>query len=297
MCYRDDMSEIWLVCRYIQPKWPCGLHPDYITLQECTPNFMNSQYETKNRRYFYGTVLRNPVHRFLSEFRHIQRGASWEAAAPLCKGKLLMSQIPQCYQGKFWHDLTIEKFMSCPYNLALNRQTWMLSNISAIDCDFKTVLSNSHTRKKLLHIAKKNLESIAYFGMLEYPLQSQFIFEKTFDLTFDQPFQQWDTGFTIEFLKSYKLSDSILNKIKELNSLDVALYHYAKSIFFRKYNFFVAKYGKPHYKHPASEGKFAKVNVDKDRLKKNLPKSPVKEEILRKRREKERAKMLADGIL
>ena len=50
MCYRDDIPEIWLVCRYIQPKWPCGLHPDFATLHDCTPQFMENLYGHRTRR-------------------------------------------------------------------------------------------------------------------------------------------------------------------------------------------------------------------------------------------------------
>lgn len=287
MCYRKDVREIWLVCRYIQPKWPCGLHPDFATLRECTPKLFNTKYENRKRRYFYGTILRNPLHRFLSEFRHIQRGASWEAASSLCRGRLLIEQIPACFAGKFWHNLTIEKFISCPYNLAINRQTWMLSNISAIDCDFKKILQKPNLEQKLLNIAKRNIRNIAYFGLLEYPQESQFIFEKTFSMKFKEPFQLWDTGFANEYIKTFKQSDEMLERLQALNSLDVKLYKYAKQIFFERYNYFARKYGIPKYHNLSVTGKFSMGDVRLERIKQNLPRSLRKEEVLRQKREKD----------
>lgn len=38
-------------------------------------------------RYFYITFLRDPVHRYLSEFRHVRRGATWKTARLLCQGR------------------------------------------------------------------------------------------------------------------------------------------------------------------------------------------------------------------
>ena len=268
MCYRKNSPEIWLVCRYIKPKWPCGLHPDLETLRECTPHFIDLRDKHRNRRFFYGTVIRDPVFRFLSEFRHMQRGASWEAAASLCRGELLMEQTESCFEGKSWKDLTFEKFISCPTNLAINRQTWMLSNISEVGCDFKEVLTDTQSRKKLLSIAKRNLESMAYFGILEYPRESQFIFEKTFNVRFREPFQLWDTGFAAEYVKSFNQSAKTLKKVKQLNLLDVKLYKYAKTLFFERYQYFVQKFGAPRYKKASTNGRFAMRETLIERVKK-----------------------------
>ena len=38
-------------------------------------------------RYYYITYLRDPVHRFLSEFRHVRRGATWRNARLFCGGR------------------------------------------------------------------------------------------------------------------------------------------------------------------------------------------------------------------
>ena len=103
-----------------------------------------------------------------------------------------MNEIPQCFEGKLWSNLTIDKFIDCPYNLAINRQTWMLSNISAVTCEFGEMMSDPSFRRSLLAIAKKNVVSLAYFGLLEYPMESQFVFEKTFGMEFIEPFQKWE---------------------------------------------------------------------------------------------------------
>lgn len=68
--------------------WKCGLHADWTELNNCVDEAMD---ETEGiassvgggsiqRRYFYITILRNPVLRFLSEWRHVQRGATWKSS-------------------------------------------------------------------------------------------------------------------------------------------------------------------------------------------------------------------------
>ena len=217
----------------------------------------------------------------------MQRGASWEAAASLCNGQLLMNQIPSCFDGKMWNNLTIEKFTSCPFNLAINRQTWMMSNISKVSCNFKAIMLNAKKRKLLLSIAKKNINAISYFAILEYPAESQFIFEKTYNLKFIESFQQWDTGFAVEYLKSIPPSEEMIKKIIKLNSLDFALYRYAKSVFFKRYNYFVQKYGIPPKLKPKKKSRFSMGKGKLERIKKNLPRSKLKENMLKEKREKE----------
>uniref|UniRef100_T2M762 Heparan-sulfate 6-O-sulfotransferase n=1 Tax=Hydra vulgaris TaxID=6087 RepID=T2M762_HYDVU len=281
MCYRKEKNEIWLICRYIQPKWPCGLHPDLATMKKCAPNFMNSVYGSRPRRFLYATLLRDPIHRFISEFRHIQRGASWDSAASLCQGKNLASQVTSCFKGSLWLNLTIEKFLSCSQNLGFNRQTWMLSNISEVSCNPAEILYNENLNNKLLSIAKENLVSMAYFGILEYPTESQFVFEKTFHVEFKEPFWNWNTSYAMEYLKYFNISLKIQEKINFVNNLDIKLYNFAKQILFQRYSYFVAKYGMPAYKNSFVNESFQFNLVKILKMKKNLPKSKSKEEQLR----------------
>eukprot|EP00111_Clytia_hemisphaerica_P015561 TCONS_00045936-protein len=294
MCYRSvESKEIWLVCRYIQPKWPCGLHPDYASLATCTPDFIRKKHGQKNYRFLYGTLLREPVDRYLSEFRHRQRGASWEGSAINCKGKSFEGQNPRCYDGEIWLDLTLEKFLACPHNLAANRQTWMLSNVSDISCSVKSLMTKVNYQQRLLSIAKQTISEIAFFGLLEYPRESQFVFEKTFGLEFDEPFQLWDTGFAKVYIDG--VNKELIEKVKKKNSLDVELYKFAKLVFFERYHYFVTLYGHPKFRAPSSESRFTLKDKKKRRLKENLPKSKAKQETLKRRIKAERARQAEEN--
>ena len=51
-------------------------------------------------RLLYITLLRDPVQRYLSEWRHVQRGATWLAANLRCNGRsATLEEVPFCFTG------------------------------------------------------------------------------------------------------------------------------------------------------------------------------------------------------
>lgn len=80
------------------------------------------QYFSLCYRYFYITLLREPISRYLSEFRHVQRGATWRNSRHWCGGRAASDQeLPKCYNGVSWRGVTLDEFAACPHNLAANR--------------------------------------------------------------------------------------------------------------------------------------------------------------------------------
>lgn len=88
-CFRPNRNENWLFSRY-STGWKCGLHADWTELTgehalkachlSCSLNVTfvkgcvdqeldKNEGETTKRRYFYITLLRSPIQRYLSEFR------------------------------------------------------------------------------------------------------------------------------------------------------------------------------------------------------------------------------------
>lgn len=77
----------------------------------------------RKRRYFYTSFFREPVTRFISEYRHVERGATWLAARHICNGRPpTPEQLPMCFDPEIgWDGVTMDEFLACPYNLAFNR--------------------------------------------------------------------------------------------------------------------------------------------------------------------------------
>lgn len=106
-CFRPNRNENWLFSRY-STGWKCGLHADWTELTGCVDTELNKiEGEGIKRRYFYITIIRDPVARYLSEFRHVQRGATWRGARHWCGGA--QANIPQCYNGPSWQGVTLEQ--------------------------------------------------------------------------------------------------------------------------------------------------------------------------------------------
>jgi len=86
-----------------------------------------------NCRYHYITILRDPVKRYLSEWKHVQRGATWKDAKLFCNGRsATKDEVDFCYNGTDWSGVKLDEFLNCEDNLARNRQTRMLANLTTV---------------------------------------------------------------------------------------------------------------------------------------------------------------------
>ena len=201
----------WLISRF-SIGWACGLHPDFTQLKRCLLGL---------RRLFFLTFLRHPLHRFVSEFRHVRRGATWKSSKGHCRNH----NTQLCYKDQpHWSNVSLDDFINCPNNMAINRQTRMLASYNDHLCDESHVENNI-----LLASAMNNLDKMAFFGICEQQRASQLLFERTFGLKFSPPFKQSNENETREFIA--KLPGEVRDRILELNSLDLKLYNYAVDLF------------------------------------------------------------------
>ncbi|KAK3535889.1 hypothetical protein QTP70_021192 [Hemibagrus guttatus] len=236
-CYRPGKKETWLFSRF-STGWSCGLHADWTELTNCVPNKMNSREPTQPRKsrrnYYYITILRDPVSRYLSEWRHVQRGATWKASLHMCDGRApTVAELPSCYTGDDWSGCSLAEFMACPYNLANNRQTRMLADLSLVGCYNASVMSDQQRGSVLLESAKRNLRRMAFFGLTEYQRKTQYLFERTFRLAFIAPFTQLNGTRAA----SVDVVPETQQRIRELNAWDVELYEYARDLFLQRFQY------------------------------------------------------------
>ena len=80
----------------------------------------------------------------------------------------------------------------------------------------------------MLNSAKANLANMAYFGLTEEQEISQYLFEETFNLRFKTDFDQLNRSDTHSGHSLDKLDDAVIEKIRNLNHLDLELYKYAQ---------------------------------------------------------------------
>lgn len=233
-CFRPGKKETWLFSRF-STGWSCGLHADWTELTNCVPSRMDSRDAPKtlpSRNYYYITILRDPVSRYLSEWRHVQRGATWKASLHVCDGRSpTLSELPSCYSGDDWSGCTLQEFMDCPYNLANNRQTRMLADLSLVGCYNVSAMSEDDRWAVLLESAKRNLRSMAFFGLTEYQRKTQYLFERTFNLEFIAPFTQLNGTRA----SSVDVPPETQHRIRLLNRWDVELYEYARDLFLQRF--------------------------------------------------------------
>ncbi|XP_042663178.1 heparan-sulfate 6-O-sulfotransferase 2 isoform X1 [Tyto alba] len=258
-CHRPGKRETWLFSRF-STGWSCGLHADWTELTNCVPSVVDSKKEVRLRpsspvsgegrrnktgfawasprssfrNFYYITILRDPVSRYLSEWRHVQRGATWKASLHVCDGRSpTTEELPSCYAGDDWSGCSLQEFMDCPYNLANNRQVRMLSDLSLVGCYNLSVMPEEQRNKVLLDSAKENLKRMAFFGLTEFQRKTQYLFEKTFNMNFISPFTQYNSTRA----SSVEIDRQTQQRIEALNFLDMELYDYAKDLFLQRYQY------------------------------------------------------------
>ena len=235
-CKRPGSDESWLFSRY-SSRWPCGIHAGWTQLQPCVPRVLDEK-EGKNlrRKFFYITILRNPVVRFLSEYHHRRHGADWSGEPAMCDGRRTIddkvsANLAPC--GQDWMSISLGNFTECEWNPAKNRQTRMLADLTLADCDNITGMASHEREKIMLESAKENLKSMAFFGLTEYQGENKVLFEKTFGLSFEAgSFEQKESSHAEQM--AAPLDEQMLRRIREANALDVQLYEYASEIFWRR---------------------------------------------------------------
>ncbi|KAK9537660.1 hypothetical protein VZT92_005258 [Zoarces viviparus] len=186
------------------------------------------------RNFYYITMLRDPVSRYLSEWKHVQRGATWKTALHMCDGRSpTQDELPTCYNGDDWSGVTLIDFMNCPSNLANNRQVRMLADLSLVGCYNLSSMNESQRNHILLSSAMSNLKNMAFYGLTEFQRKTQYLFERTFSLRFIAAFTQINSTRAA----NVDLSEPVRRRIEELNYLDVQLYDYAKDLFLQRFQF------------------------------------------------------------
>uniref|UniRef100_A0A672HZH0 Heparan-sulfate 6-O-sulfotransferase n=1 Tax=Salarias fasciatus TaxID=181472 RepID=A0A672HZH0_SALFA len=234
-CHRPGRADSWLFSRF-STGWSCGLHADWTELTSCVPGVMSKRDRktpAKSRRnFYYITMLRDPVSRYLSEWKHVQRGATWKTALHMCDGRPpTQDELPACYSGEDWTGVPLADFMNCPSNLANNRQVRMLADLSLVGCYNMSSMSELERGRVLLASAKANLRNMAFYGLTEFQRKTQYLFERTFGLRFIRAFTQINSTRAA----SVGISEKVRWRIEGLNALDVELYEYAKELFLRRY--------------------------------------------------------------
>ncbi|GFY42035.1 heparan-sulfate 6-O-sulfotransferase 2 [Trichonephila inaurata madagascariensis] len=246
-CYRpNNFGSTWFFSRYTA-GWKCGVHPDWSELSSCVDRMMDEdEGKPVKRRYFFITVLRDPVKRFLSEFWHVRQGQSWSSSRHWCDGvEVTENELPACFDREDLSDLTLEEFMKCKHNLAINRQTRMLADLALAGC-YNSSLSKDDRDLIILTSAKINLHKMSFLGLSEFPKLSQYMFEETFGMKFkvknSLSHDSLNRSARKELFKEISAKD--IENIKRINYLDIEFYHYAKELLF--YRFEKLKQNNPH---------------------------------------------------
>ena len=223
---RDHEGFTWLFSRFTMSS-ACGVHPPLVDLRNCAGRYLTAAegYDTKSsRRFLYLTVLRHPVKRYFSEWQHVKKNGQWPLSCA--------TGDKDARTGENWSDMSLEDFMKRRRNPANNRQVRMLgADFREDTC--RNLEESSTFRTDVLEAAKLELRMLDYVGLLEFPHESQVVFEKTFGVKFKHPFV-FQKDSVADVLVSSRGS-STLTEVERLNELDLQLYVYAEQLLMERY--------------------------------------------------------------
>lgn len=239
-CRRPHRAGSWLFSRYTL-GWKCGVHPDWTELVGCVDRVLDEDEGSPvKRRYFYITVLRDPVTRFRSEWRRFHQNRGWHGARPHPCSDDSPADAPTCFEARRPDNVSWAEFLACPANPALNRQTHMLADHGLVDgCtrngSVDEPLAGGDRDTVLLASAKRNLRRMAFFGLAEFPRLSQSLFEATFGVRFRRTTVR-QRGFLRSRWKGRPRGPrGDAEAVASANGLDVRLYGYAKELLFSRF--------------------------------------------------------------
>jgi len=130
--------------------------------------------------------------------------------------------------GENWEGVSLDEFMACPFNLANNRQTRMLADLTLVGCHNRSAFANPAERDRImLQSAMNNLRSMVFFGLTERQVDSQHLFEDAFKINFEEEFIQRNSTHA----DRVNVSDKQMRTIESRNDLDIRLYRYALQLF------------------------------------------------------------------
>ncbi|KAL4222098.1 heparan sulfate 6-O-sulfotransferase [Mactra antiquata] len=215
----------------------CGLHADWTLLHACVPGLIDDiEKKKRHRRYFYFTQLRDAVERYLSEYNFQINHNNWQGAQLGC-GNLKNAKgihVKRCFTGYKWVDVTLDKFMACKDNLATYRVTRMLADLTLAGC-YKNFTDHDTMKMRApiwLESAKRNLQSMEYFSLMEDERASDELFTKTFGLLF-KPSQEHSKSTTAGGA-SIKMTEKQFLKVLQLSELDIHLYLFGRGLFYQR---------------------------------------------------------------
>ncbi|XP_067658328.1 heparan-sulfate 6-O-sulfotransferase 3-B-like [Haliotis asinina] len=216
-------------------EWPCAVHADWTYLHECAETAMNKRHgRTIKQRHLYMTMVRDPLRRFVSEWQHVRRGATWLNVRYTCNGHAATNEeLPRCFTRN-WINVSLQDFIGCFTNLGINRQTRMLADLRKVGCYNSSAsgLTYEERHYRMLASAKENIRGMAFFGLTAYQELSQILFEHTFNLNFVTKFEDVPANKT--WSGKANLSNANRDEILHINRFDVMLYQYAKDLFFQR---------------------------------------------------------------
>lgn len=181
---------------------------DFQQYRFCRQHFSYDYYLYFPRKLLYMTMLRNPVDRVISFYRHIKRVKTHELHDEITRKNISLGDFIQGYAKNATNNLQVKMLLGSKY------------------------FQGQPSTDDLLNIAKLRLKEFAFFGLQEFFDESI----KLLGYTFHWGNMEYKSlNIAPKNKTEQTVSDDIYELILKRNALDYALYRYAESLFKQRY--------------------------------------------------------------
>lgn len=106
----------------------------------------------------------------------------------------------------------------------------MMANLTLVGCYNLSAMPSARRAQIMLRSARHNLEDMAFVGLNEHQIYTQYLFHRTFGLFFREIFEQRN----VTHSTSEALSPKLLDIVRRVNDLDLQFYDFARELFIKR---------------------------------------------------------------
>ncbi|AJM91255.1 sulfotransferase family 2 domain-containing protein [Nitrosopumilus piranensis] len=253
--YLDENFDLDQICRkHYWSEWFDDIPRDFSRYRLYRGELGVSLNKFLNKKPMYLTVLRDPLKRTISHFETLRRVLGPAVIDFFSKSNEISDFITDPHYGLMLKnvqtrylslELDVPKILE---SIEYRSKDFLIESISEF-------LSPNLSDSELIQIAKKNLASSAFVGIVEKFEESLFLLYYTFGWKPKKTNLQKNKSNTP--INQKEISEKTISKILDFNKLDKELYEYGKNIFEKRYSLMVNTLKEKYY-----ESKFNNISFN-----------------------------------
>jgi len=253
--YLDENFDLEQIChKHYWSEWFDDIPRDFSKYRLYRGEFGLSLERFLNKKPIYLTVLRDPLKRTMSHFETLRRVLGPAVIDFFSKSNNISDFINDSHYGLMLKNVQT-RYLSLELDIPTILQSTEYGLKHFLIESTPEFLSPNLSDDELIKIAKKNLLSSVFVGLVEKFEESLFLLHYTFGWKPKKANLRNNKSNTP--INQKEISNETLSKILDYNKLDIELYEYGKNLFEERYSSMVNTLKEKYY-----ESKFDNIPIN-----------------------------------